>query len=456
MRFVDLFAGLGGFHHALSQLGHRCVYACEIDPPLRQLYQSNFGIHSEVVGDDVRQIKSSLPAHDILCAGFPCQPFSKSGNQFGMKDQTRGTLFHEIVEIASRVKPEFLLLENVGNFERHDKGRTWQIVQESLGGIGYNIAGTVHVSSGGSGLISPHHFGYPQTRERFFVVGRYRAPLVSPFPPKTSKSTSLASIAIPAEELTEEERKESELPSHYVSCIEHWNEFLQRLPGSCQLPSFPIWGDEFGATYPFELSTPHHHTRIELLRAMEMQYADFLSKRELLSLLPAYAQSTETHFPRWKIDFIRRNRAWFASIAKYIPKRWIDQLHSFPPSLRKLEWNCQGEQRDLWNHVLQFRPSGLRVKRYASSPALVAMTLSQVPILGPERRFVTRREGLRLQGFPDTHLLPPSHEEAFRALGNAVHVGVVMEIARNFLAHNSSPRLDLVPTRAIAISREAA
>ena len=109
-------------------------------------------------------------------------------------------------------------------------------------------------------------------------------------------------------------------------------------------------------------------------------------------------------------------------------------MRSFAPSLRKLEWNCQGEERDLWKCVLQFRPSGLRAKRYTSCPALIAMTTTQVPILGPKRRFITRVEGLRLQGFPDRHALPKARERAFQALGNAVHVGVVRAIARRLMA----------------------
>lgn len=101
--------------------------------------------------------------------------------------------------------------------------------------------------------------------------------------------------------------------------------------------------------------------------------------------------------------------------------------------MRKLEWNCKGDERNIWKHVLQFRPSGLRVRRSTSAPSLVAMTSTQIPILGTERRFLTRVEGLRLQGFPDTYKLPYSRDKAFKALGNAVHVGVVEAIAKKLL-----------------------
>jgi DNA (cytosine-5)-methyltransferase 1 len=154
------------------------------------------------------------------------------------------------------------------------------------------------------------------------------------------------------------------------------------------------------------------------------------SKQDVLGLLPSYAQTRERHFPAWKVRFIRQNREWFAEVKHYFPRAWVSKLAAFPPSLRKLEWNCKGEDRDLWRHVLQFRPSGLRAKRYSSSPALVAMTTTQIPILGPKRRFLTRVEGLRLQNFPDSHHLPESRGAAFAALGNAVHVGVVQAIAQ--------------------------
>ena len=153
------------------------------------------------------------------------------------------------------------------------------------------------------------------------------------------------------------------------------------------------------------------------------------SRAELLLRLPPYARVEMDEFPKWKEEFIRQNRAWFRTVSSHVPLGWKTKLNRFLPSFRKLEWNCKGEARDLWAHVLQFRPSGLRAKRMCTSPALVAMTRSQIPILGPQRRFITRTEGLRLQGFPEDHRLPRAYDDAFKALGNAVHVGVVRAIS---------------------------
>lgn len=436
MRFVDLFAGLGGFHKALSMLGHECVFASEIDPELRQIYADNFSKMSEAIYGDIRDCKHRVPDHDILCAGFPCQPFSKSGTQKGLKDKTRGTLFHEIVEILERRRPEYVILENVGNFERHDEGRTWQIVRENLEKLGYDVKGTEHVASGGTGLLSPHHFGFPHSRERFYVVARQEK-LPSDCLPKGDRScaTNLADIVQRKTELGPTDHIETKLTAQQKDCIDHWNTLLTKLPETrVELPSFPIWGDEFEATYPFEKYTPFVAPLTELRKAVNGHAPiSHVSREKLLALLPSYARHEVDEFPRWKINFIRQNREWFKEHRKYFGKRWLKKLRDFPPSLRKLEWNCQGEKRDLWSHVLQFRPSGLRVKRYSACPSLVAMTSTQIPLLGPEKRFLTRVEGLRLQGFPDNHKVPGSRSRTFQALGNAVHVGVVTAIAKELI-----------------------
>ncbi len=433
MKFIDLFAGLGGFHLALKHLGHDCVFVSEIDPELQLLYSRNFPATKEIIYGDIRRWKDAVPAHDILCAGFPCQPFSKSGSQRGLKDKTRGTLFHEIAAILEKHHPQYLILENVGNFERHDNGRTWKIVRERLQELGYNVRGTTHIASGGHGLISPHHLGYPQTRERFFIVGSLNPLPHDPFPKRHRRQNSLRRVAQTRRALTQRDIEETALTKQQIECINHWNKLLEKLPNEVTLPSFPIWGDEILATYPFNGKTPHRCTASDLLPHVRHLHPQRNAKKsDLMELLPSYARNKQK-FPAWKIGFISQNRRWFSEISRWLTSRWISNLRQFPPSLRKLEWNCQGEKRDLWRYVLQFRPSGLRVKRYVTSPALVAMTTTQIPLLGPKRRFITRIEGLRLQGFPDDHRLPESRARAFAALGNAVHVGVLRAIARRLL-----------------------
>jgi len=160
VRFVDLFAGLGGFHIALTRLGHTCVFASELDKNLRDLYEKNFGIKSH---GDIRSVRvSDIPSHDILCAGFPCQPFSKAGEQKGFDCPKEGDLFDYVMRIILYHNPRYLIVENVPNLKRHDEGNTWRRLARRLKRAGYNIE---------SAHLSPHQFGIPQIRERVFIVG---------------------------------------------------------------------------------------------------------------------------------------------------------------------------------------------------------------------------------------------------------------------------------------------
>src|SRR6266566_1834953 len=162
MRFIDLFAGLGGFHLALRDLGHECVFASDVDETLRKLYEKNFGM---VCSGDIRDVdERKIPDHEILCAGFPCQPFSKAGSQPGLKDPKLGELYLEILRVIQHRRPKYLILENVPNLEYHRKGRLWQTLKSLLENEGYKVA---------IETISPHQFGIPQIRTRIYIVGSF-------------------------------------------------------------------------------------------------------------------------------------------------------------------------------------------------------------------------------------------------------------------------------------------
>lgn len=157
-KFIDLFAGIGGFHYALSSYGAKCVFASEIDKKAQQVYTDNHGL--EPHGDITKIEAIDIPKHDILCGGFPCQAFSISGKQKGFED-ARGTLFFDIARIADHHKPKVLFLENVKNFVRHDGGNTLKTVQNILDKIGYNV----HYK-----VLNTRNFGLPQNRERVYIV----------------------------------------------------------------------------------------------------------------------------------------------------------------------------------------------------------------------------------------------------------------------------------------------
>ena len=128
--FIDLFSGIGGFHQAMTQLGGHCVLASEIDENCTRVYENNYHMKSAV---NIRDLdEKEIPDHDVLCAGFPCQAFSKAGKQAGLKDKTRGTLFFEVERILRAKHPEYIVLENVRNLVSHDHHNTWNTIQAVL------------------------------------------------------------------------------------------------------------------------------------------------------------------------------------------------------------------------------------------------------------------------------------------------------------------------------------
>ncbi len=157
-KFIDLFAGIGGFRLALESLGAECVYSSEWDRSAQQVYSDNFG---EVPDGDITEIdESTIPDHDILCAGFPCQAFSISGKQRGFED-SRGTLFFDVARIAREKRPKIVFMENVKNFASHDSGKTLAVVKCTMEQLGYKFYCRV---------LSSVDYGIPQKRERIYMV----------------------------------------------------------------------------------------------------------------------------------------------------------------------------------------------------------------------------------------------------------------------------------------------
>ena len=388
MRFADLFCGIGGFHAALHQLGHECVFASDIDKHAAAVYESNWGRPGGFEAlSDIRDVIDEVPEMDIICAGFPCQPFSKSGAQEGFEDQTRGTLFHDICYLAEKHTPAVLFLENVPNLVKHDGGNTFSVIESRIRELGYGFWWKI---------LSPHKFGTPQIRTRVYIVC-IREDLVNgmdfTFPKETNLEMDIKSI------LDDEVSDEYYLSEKEILWIETWEDFLRNVNADAVLPGHPIWADSFRGDEPID------------------------------------------DLPDWKQDFIRKNRKLYADNREFIDgwlERWgvleVDGEgeRKYPVSRTKYEWQAGSESRSNWENLLQFRPSGIRVKRPNYFPALVAM--AQIPVVGRLRRHITPKECARIQDFDVDGLrgapfvLAESNAQSYKQLGNAVNVNMVRMI----------------------------
>lgn len=444
LRFIDLFAGLGGFHLALSHLGCECVFASEIKEDLRRLYHENFP-DTPILGDITHISPSDIPAHDILCGGFPCQPFSQAGKRQGFNDEkNRGNLFYYIAEIIRYHKPRFVFLENVANLKGHDNGNTWRVIRNILeDDLKYDVDETI---------LSPHEFGIPQHRKRIYIVaarkdlgglGNFQFPL------PTYDECDIRSI------IDENDTAITKLKPETRFQLSVWQEFIDHVIESGDpIPSFPIWAMEFGATYNYEGLAPAYQSLGELVGKKGKMGKKVLgtSVAECLLSLPNYAQTrVGKEFPQWKKRYISQNREFYKKHKTWLTP-WLKKVAEFDNSHLKLEWNCGTATPTISDKIVQFRASGIRIKMPTFAPAL-NLVGTQTPIFPwiklPESvltkdepdhgRYLSLKEASALQGMEELHLdttrpgYPLTLTRASEALGNAVNVRIVESIANCLL-----------------------
>jgi DNA (cytosine-5)-methyltransferase 1 len=419
MKFVDLFCGLGGFHVALKRIGSQCVFACELDSELRELYWKNFGL---LPFGDIRNVdEKAVPKHDILCAGFPCQPFSKAGHRNGLNDPDNGNLIFEVLRIMKHHKPKFFIFENVPHLKTHDNDRTWNKVKDVLCvELGYDIS---------EQILSPHEFGIPHIRRRLFIVGCNESLSWFKWPKETNSFVPLSDF------LLNGNSKDRFLTDEKLMYLNVWQEFLNIFPKDEPIPKFPIWSCEFGATYPFEDVTPHL-LKSKKLRSFKGAYGKELndiSENELLMNIPKYSRAKIEKFPNWKIRYIRQNRQLYLRFARDL-KKIAKILQNFPLSFQKFEWNCGDGNRNIFDHIIQFRASGVRIRPNDAIPSLF-VSPTQIPIIGWKKRYLSKFEARKLQSLGSISL-PKIERNAFKALGNSVNAHLVYLISKNLKRTN--------------------
>lgn len=404
-KFVDLFAGIGGFHQAMRYLGGECVMASEINKACVETYLLNFKTDEGDVRGDVNNIQpETIASFDVLCAGFPCQPFSKAGAQKGFNDEKRGNLFYKIMDILD-VHPEvkFVILENVRNLA--DKTENWDIITKELMQRNFYITEEPII-------LSPSDFGIPQIRERVYILGMRK---------DIRNEEILKNGYIHIEDLSLKKYMkkcgptaawtilEDNVSDEYILSeeqelmIQAWDEF--RIEVNIRTIGFPIWIDSFGVG------------------------EDDTEK--------VYFQQGYNDMPGWKKNFLRHNRELYLNNRQYIDT-WINQYDMLEriKLYKKFEWNCGEDITNMHDALLQIRQSGIRAKRPNFYPSLVAMV--NTPIIWDEAkghyRRITPREAANLQNFHKSFKFKGQDKTIYRQLGNSVNVRVLKILAQRLFA----------------------
>jgi DNA (cytosine-5)-methyltransferase 1 len=375
--FIDLFCGIGGFHIALSELGGKCVFACDIDKECRKVYKENFGMEPE--GDITKVDENNVPDHDVLVGGFPCQPMSNGGHKKAFDDK-RGKLFDEIVRIARAKKPKVMILENVKHIKKVSDSQVYKYIYEQLQLAGYYVQDVE---------VSPHDLGVPQLRPRIFFVCLRQ---------ELYNNDKIVFAPVSSEhQIFQDEREidsKYKLQPELIQVIDKWNIMLNQFDKG-QRMSVPILLEEFQKVY-----------------------------------------DNMTVLAKWKQNYIKKNQELY----QQYKDKWDEWLNKHRELLFKkvvysrLEWQAgplKGND-SIWNQFIQVRQSGIRVKKNDNFPTLVAIV--QVPIYGKEKRYLTPRECARLQSFPESFKLHANDKLAYKQFGNSVNVEVVKFVMETVLS----------------------
>lgn len=416
--YVDLFSGIGGFAAIFEALDLESKYCVEKDANAANTYAKNW-VRSplgDIVKDSDNGTFDKIEDHVILSAGFPCQPFSKSGLQLGRNDADRGNLFTQIEEILQIKKPRVIFLENVRNLAGPRHADYWNEIVNRLQNAGYRVSVDPEIFS--PNRLAPHLGGRPQHRERVFILGTYIGdlkhepadliqdrrlidvePELQSFPLEMWETAVRNSIKKNKSILPfAPNASRSAISKTDRHVIDSWdlflNEFRKNNPTS-SFPALPIWSD----TWEGKLN----------------------SRQEM---------------PQWKNKLVTANEHFYKANKSWID-RWVNVVDfrsdlRFTPSTRKFEWHA-GDYKSPWQGLIQFRPSGVRVKRISRFPALVAIT--QIPIIGPLKAYLSVSDAAFLQGLPEEFEFHTEQSKltSYKQLGNGISVGIAWAVLKAHL-----------------------
>ena len=421
LKFVDLFAGVGGirlgFEQVLSNhsIDFECVFSCEIHPKAQETYALNYG---DTPYSDIRTL-DKLPTHDVLLAGFPCQAFSYAGKQKGFTD-TRGTLFFEIERLlgSAKKKPKYLLLENVRGFTTHDKGRTFKTVIEHLDNLGYKVKPI---------LLNSSNFNVPQNRVRIYLVCKLKdEPVISiqsdvghSDSHKYKKSKSQIDIfeQFDSPSITVKDILEKTVDKKYLCSDNFTKQLKDALDGESFNKSHGIRLIDYrggNSIHSWDLGLKGHCTKDE------RDFMDALISNRRKKVFGEHQDGKRLNIEQIKTFWDKPNIK--KVIASLLKKGYLSEdVGTYNPVAGNMSFE-----------VFKFLdPDSISITVVSSDANKLGIVTNGLP------RRITPRECARLQGFPDSFKLHPNDGWAYHQLGNSVSVPVISAVFEDVIKLNN-------------------
>ena len=418
LRFIDLFAGIGGIRMGLEQAARDrgietvCVFTSEIKPYAVKVLQDNHP--TETITGDIKQVKTKeIPDFDILCAGFPCQAFSSAGKRMGFAD-TRGTMFFEIERILSKKKPQGFILENVEGLVNHDGGKTLSIITERLDSLGYKYDFRV---------LNSKYFGVPQERKRIYIVGsKNRKPNLDGFAEIKCTLASILETGCP----TSDTPFVRNLLKHFTIEELYGKSIKDKRGGADNIHSWDLG-------IKGEVSREQKQLLDMLLKERRKKKWAEIIGIDWMDGMPLTMEQIRTFYNVPNLQEMLDDLVHKDYLKYEYPKKLVkEEIDGVPTSYREYDYTkpkgyniVAGKLSFEINKVLS--PNDI-------APTLVAMDMQKLYVAdnGGLRRF-TLREGLRLCGYPDDMIFDVSEKEGFDLLGNTVVVPVIKSVAERLL-----------------------